>query len=328
MEPLLKADIQGAMLADTPLEEVDPGTSSETVETSADANKALGKSEDEKVQVESPIEDLITREISVEEESSKETTLEEESPVDTISTEETVERKNIIHEKSPVIFDSKNELDTEPLSKNNSPEESHTKVDKLVEKEKVEQKSIPDEKERQETPLKDAEASETSVSENMPTIGSTMESLLTEDIAVVSPAETYEREALPEEPSVEISVATQSMTADTEALYEEPANVSIKPCVEVTSEALPDDDDVYLTPVDVLDKVGTSKESGIYLAPLEMGADESTSEDEECLYEEIDDYLVKPTNCKYFTPVLLTKNNYKTWSSLSCHWNFNWDSSI
>ena len=53
---------------------------------SADAIETLGKSEDEKVQVENLIEDLITREISVEEESSKETTFEEESPVDTIST--------------------------------------------------------------------------------------------------------------------------------------------------------------------------------------------------------------------------------------------------
>ena len=193
-----------------PLEEVDPGTSSETVETSADANKALGKSEDEKVQVESPIEDLITREISVEEESSKETTFEEESPVDTISTEETVQRENVIHKKSPVMFDSKNELDTE---------------------------------------------------------------------------------VLPEELSVEISVAMQSTTADTEALYEEPANVSVKPCVEVTSQTLPDDDDVYLTPVDVLDQVASAASSE-FCEWIQVGID---------LYIPHCKYQVKPHSSPWFS---------------------------
>ena len=295
------------MLADTPLEKVDIGTSSETLETLVDAIETLGKSEDEKVQVESPTEYLITREINVEEESSKEITLKEEVPVDTISTDETVHRENIKREKSPVLFDFKNESDTDPLSNNNSLEESHAKVDTLAEKEKVEQKSIPGEEERLEMPLKDAEANVTPISENVPADGSTMGSLLTEDITVV--AEPYTREALPEEPSVEISVATQSITADTEALYEEPANVLIKPCVEVTTETLPDDDDIYLTPVDILDKAGpfTKEESGIYL--VEKGVDEPTNEDEEYLYEEIDGYLATPTYCKCFTLVLLTNRH-------------------
>ena len=32
-----------------------------------------------------------------------------------------------------------------------------------------------------------------------------------------------------------------------------------------------------------------------------VGTDEPTKEDEECLYEEIDNYLPKSTNCKYFS---------------------------
>ena len=328
------------MLADTPLEEVDLGTSSETVETSADVIETLGKSEEEKVQVHGPSKDTITREVNMEEESPKETTREEKAPVDTICTEETVQKENIKHEKLSVMFDFKNELDPEPLSNDNLP------VHALVENKKMEQKSISDKEEHQEMPIKDAEFSETPISGNLPGFGSTMESLMTQSIGTVVsqakpsyeretlpdepysrerlpegqcakktfPEKPYARETLPEERSVEISVETQSIAADTEALYEEPANVLIKPCVEATSETIPVNDDMYLTPVDILDKAGrfTNEESGIYLAPVEVGTEEPTKEDEECLYEEIDDYFAKSTNCKYFTLVLLTKKNYKT----------------
>ena len=332
VEPVPKADIQKAMLADTPLEEVDLGTSSETVETSADVIETLGKSEEEKVQVHGPSKDTITREVNMEEESPKDTTREEKAPVDTICTEETVQKENIKHEKLSVMFDFKYELDRQFLSNDNLP------VDTLVENK--------DKEEHQEMSIKDAEFSETPISGNLPGFGSMMESLMTQGIGTVVsqakpsyereilPEEPYSRERLPEEPcakktfpeksyaretlpeerSVEISVETQSIAADTEALYEEPANVLIKTCVEATSETVPVNDDMYLTPVDILDKAGrfTNEESGIYLAPVDVGTEEPTKEDEECLYEEIDDYFAKSTNCKYFTLVLLTKKNYKT----------------
>ena len=67
-----------------------------------------------------------------------------------------------------------------------------------------------------------------------------------------------------EECSLEISVETQFIAADTEALYEKAANLLIKPCVEMTSETVPVGDDMYLTSVDILDKAGpfTNEESG------------------------------------------------------------------
>ena len=181
VEPVSKADIQKVVLANTALEEVNLGTSSETVETSADAIE-ICKSVDEKVQVESPSKDTITREVSMEEESPKEPTREEKAPIDTICTGETVQKENAKHEKLSVVFDSKNELDTDPLSNDKLPGDSHTKVDALVENKKVEQKSISDEEEHQEMPNKDAESSETPISGNVPGFGSTVESLLTQDI--------------------------------------------------------------------------------------------------------------------------------------------------
>ena len=98
VEPVSKADIQKVVLANTALEEVNLGTSSETVETSADAIE-ICKSVDEKVQVESPSKDTITREVSMEEESPKEPTREEKAPIDTICTGETVLKENVKHEK-------------------------------------------------------------------------------------------------------------------------------------------------------------------------------------------------------------------------------------
>ena len=164
VEPVSKADIQKAVLVDTALEEVNLGASSKTVETSADAIE-ICKSVDEKVQVESPSKDMIRREVSMEEESPKEPTREEEAPIDAICTEETVQKENVKHEKLSVMFDSKNELDTDPLSNDKLPGDSHTKVDTLVENKKVEQKSISDEEEHQEMPNKDAESSETPILE-------------------------------------------------------------------------------------------------------------------------------------------------------------------
>ena len=169
VEPVSKADIQKAVLVDTALEEVNLGASSKTVETSADAIE-ICKSVDEKVQVESPSKDMIRREVSMEEESPKELTWEEEAPIDAICTEETVQKENVKHEKLSVMFDSKNELDTDPLSNDKLPGDSHTKVDTLVENKKVEQKSISDEEEHQEMPNKDAESSETPILETSPNL--------------------------------------------------------------------------------------------------------------------------------------------------------------
>ena len=169
VEPVSKADIQKAVLVDTALEEVNLGASSKTVETSADAIE-ICKSVDEKVQVESPSKDMIRREVSMEEESPKEPTREEEAPIDAICTEETVQKENVKHEKLSVMFDSKNELDTDPLSNDKLPGDSHTKVDTLVENKKVEQKSISDEEEHQEMPNKDAESSETPILETSPNL--------------------------------------------------------------------------------------------------------------------------------------------------------------
>ena len=72
----------------------------------------------------------------MEEESPKEPTREEKAPIDTICTGETVQKENVKHEKLSVMFDSKNELDTDPLSNDKLPGDSHTKVDALVEKKK------------------------------------------------------------------------------------------------------------------------------------------------------------------------------------------------
>ena len=146
VEPVSKADIQNAVLADTILEEVNLGASSETVETSADAIE-ICKSVDEKVQVGSSSKDMITREVSMEEESPKEPNREEKALIDTICIQETVQKENVKHEKLSVMFDSKNELDADPLSIDKLPGDSHTKVDTLVENKNVEPKSISDEEE-------------------------------------------------------------------------------------------------------------------------------------------------------------------------------------
>ena len=181
VEPVSKADIQNAVLADTVLEEVNLGASSETVETSADATE-ICKSVNEKVQVGSSSKDMITGEVSMEEESPKEPNREEKAPIDTICIQETVQKENVKHEKLSVMFDSKNELDADPLSIDKLPGDSYTKVDTLVENKNVEQKSISDEEEHQEMPIKDVESSETLISGNVPGFGSTVESLLTQDI--------------------------------------------------------------------------------------------------------------------------------------------------
>lgn len=66
------------------------------------------------------------------------------------------------------MFDSKNELDADPLSIDKLPGDSYTKVDTLVENKNVEQKFISDEEEHQEMPIKDVESSETPISGNVP----------------------------------------------------------------------------------------------------------------------------------------------------------------